>query len=66
MTQWIIGSLRGEVAPLGSETTPRSKLTLIRDHLIPYLLHRLRKGLIQRCPYPPDRLIVHRVPVREL
>ncbi len=46
MTQWITGSLRGEVAPLGSETTTRSKLALVGDDLISYLLHRLRKGLI--------------------
>ncbi|MDE2060310.1 MAG: response regulator transcription factor, partial [candidate division NC10 bacterium] len=38
----------------GSMADDRSKLALIGDYLILYLLHRLRKGPIQRGPYPKE------------
>ena len=50
----------------GNEPPVDSKLALIGDDLISYLLHRLIERLIERGPYSVHRLVVHRVPVGEL
>ena len=42
----------------GNEPSADSEPVLLGDHPIPYLLHRLRKGLIQRCPEYPEPLLL--------